>query len=70
MNLLRIYTTADGTTGREFKQYDDYDAALSAMHTFMANGIADSNIIKSVCEVIDDEGAVRKIESWAEAAEE
>lgn len=70
MNLLRIYTTASGTNGREFKQYDDYDSALSAMHTYMANGIADSNIVKTVCEVIDDEGAVRKIESWAETTEE
>lgn len=70
MNLLRIYVTADGTVGREFKNYSSYDTALTALHTYMSNGIADSNIKSTVCEVIDDNGAVIKIDSWAETTEE
>lgn len=63
MNVIRIYTTAAGTLGRSIEAFEP-DVAEAKLHEYQRNGISDPNIKKTICILMDDDGAVHKYDKW------
>lgn len=69
MNLITLQTTKEGTVARSLLSYGTMDGALSALYQSMRASIADANIVKVVCLLIDDNGIFVKREAWERAEE-
>lgn len=69
MNLITLQTTKEGTVARSLLSYGTTDGALSALYQSMRASIADTNISKVVCVLIDDDGYISKCERWERAEE-
>lgn len=66
MNVLLIRTTKAGEVLRSLTPYSSYDTALSNFYDALRKAVADSNIVRAVAELINDEGRILKCERWAE----
>lgn len=64
MNLLTIQLMQDDTYARNFLNYPNKDDALSALYYTMSASIADANVRKATCLLIDDNGATHKREDF------
>ena len=65
MNVLFIQHLENGTVSRTLTHYADEDKALIGLYGGMRASINDTNIIKVVGELIDDDGHVSKCERYS-----
>ena len=68
MNLITIQTVS-GETPRSMLAYDTEEQALSAFYSTMASSIANPNLSKVVCELMDDDGRINKCERYERTVE-
>lgn len=66
MNVIVIRTTKGGEVLRKLTPYPSNESAESNFHDEMRKAIADSNIVRAVAELMDDEGQVKKVDRWKE----
>lgn len=64
MNLITLQTLKNGTVARQLLSYGDNDSALSNLYQSMRASIADTNVVKVTCELIDDDGRISKCERY------
>lgn len=64
MNLITIQTV-NGEYARSMLAYDTQEQALSALYSTMASSIANPNLSKAVCELVDDDGRISKCERYS-----
>lgn len=60
-------TVVNGTTAQAIFERADYNTALSAFHSFMASAIANDKCTKAVCQILTDNGEIKKIEVFNRA---
>lgn len=65
MNLITIQNLKDGTTARNFVNYESTTDATSALYTTMGYSVANEAVLKAVCVLMTDEGTPTKIEKWS-----
>lgn len=66
MNVIVIRTTKGGEVLRSLTPYPSNDSAESNFHNEMRKAISDSNIVRAVAELMDDEGQIKKVDRWKE----
>jgi len=64
MNVVSIRTQTNGSLIRQIDHSSTYDLAKAAFHDMMKRSISDENIVKVVCILMDDEGAVHQFDKW------
>lgn len=70
MNVIFFQHLADGTISRTLNSYGTQDLALTALYGGMRASIGDTNIIKVIGEMVDDEGFIVKSEIYVRETEE
>lgn len=62
-NVIEISRT-QSATARAMTPKATFDDALMVLHQAMASAIANGNVLSIVCEIMDDDGNIRKRDDW------
>lgn len=69
MNLITIQKLEDGTYARSLLAYPTDGEAMAALYSTMGSAVASSTVASCSCVLMNDQGEISKVESYAGAEE-
>lgn len=63
MNVL-TFQTVNGEVVKSFLEYATVDEACSALYNTLWGSIANTDVSKCICMLVDDDGRTHKREEW------